>query len=69
MPVTCCSCEFDVLRLIVGGLSNKEIARELGIGDESIKSHLKGLFRKLDVSDRTQAAVEAIRHGIVHLDW
>lgn len=61
--------ELEILSLIVGGLSNKEIAHELRLGDESVKSYLKNLFRKLGVADRTQAAVEAIRHGIVHLDW
>lgn len=60
--------ELEVLRLIVAGCSNKEIARKLGIGEESVKSHLKSLFHKLGVADRTQAAIEAIRHGIVHLD-
>lgn len=60
--------ELEVLRLIVAGCSNKEIAHKLGIGEESVKSHLKSLFHKLGVADRTQAAIEAIRHGIVHLD-
>ncbi len=60
--------ELAVLRLIVAGLGNKEIARELAISEESVKSYIKGVFQKLSVIDRTQAAVEAIRHGIVHLD-
>jgi DNA-binding NarL/FixJ family response regulator len=60
--------ELEVLRLIVAGSSNKEIARDLGIGEESVKSYLKSLFHKLGVADRTQAAIEAIRHGIVHLE-
>jgi two-component system NarL family response regulator len=60
--------ELEVLRLIVAGRSNKEIARDLAIGEESVKTHLKGVFQKLGVADRTQAAVEAIRHGILHLD-
>ncbi|MCX8091546.1 MAG: response regulator transcription factor [Verrucomicrobiae bacterium] len=60
--------ELQVLRLLVAGRSNKEIARVLGIGEESVKSHLKSLFHKLGVADRTQAAIEAIRHGIVHLE-
>lgn len=60
--------ELEVLRLIVAGRSNKEIAHDLGIGEESVKTHLKSLFHKLGVADRTQAAIEAIRHGIVHLE-
>ena len=60
--------ELGVLRLIVAGRSNKEIARDLAIGEESVKTYLKAVFQKLGVADRTQAAIEAIRHGIVHLD-
>jgi two-component system NarL family response regulator len=60
--------ELEVLRHLVNGLSNKEIARALSIGDESVKTHLSGIFAKLGVTDRTQAAIEAVRQGIVHLD-
>lgn len=60
--------ELEVLGLIVAGRSNKEIAGDLSIGEESVKSYLKSIFQKLGVADRTQAAIEAIRHGIVHLD-
>jgi two-component system NarL family response regulator len=60
--------ELEVVDLIVAGRSNKEIADDLGIGEESVKTHLKSLFHKLGVADRTQAAVEAIRHGIVHIE-
>lgn len=59
--------ELEVLGLIVAGRSNKEIASDLSIGEESVKSYLRSLFHKLGVADRTQAAVEAIRHGIVHI--
>ena len=59
--------ELEVLKLIVRGRSNKEIAGDLGVGEESVKSYLKSLFHKLGVADRTQAAIEAIRHGIVLL--
>ncbi|MCX6874587.1 MAG: response regulator transcription factor [Verrucomicrobia bacterium] len=60
--------ELQVLRHLVNGLSNKEISRTLAIGEESVKTHLSGIFLKLGVSDRTQAAIEAVRQGIVHLD-
>ncbi len=60
--------ELDVLRLLVDGFTNKEMARRLNVGEETIKAHLQGVFIKLGVTDRTQAAIAAIRHGIVHLE-
>lgn len=59
--------ERDVLEALIKGRSNKEIASSLCISEDTVKTHLKGLFSKLRVRDRTGAAVEAIRHGIVHL--
>jgi len=59
--------ERDVLASLIKGRSNKEIASSLCISEDTVKSHLKTLFAKLRVRDRTGAAVEAIRHGIVHL--
>jgi two-component system NarL family response regulator len=59
--------EQEVLLLLVKGRSNKEIAGALFISEETVKSHLKTLFGKLGVRDRTDAAISAIRHGIVHL--
>ncbi len=60
--------EREVLESLIKGRSNKEIATSLSISDETVKSHLKALFLKLKVRDRTEAAIAAIRHGIVHLD-
>lgn len=60
--------ERDVLAALVKGRSNKEISSSLHISEDTVKSHLKTLFTKLQVRDRTEAAVAAIRHGIVHLD-
>ncbi|MDQ8188015.1 response regulator transcription factor [Pelagicoccus sp. SDUM812002] len=60
--------EREVLEALVKGRSNKEIASSLSISDETVKSHLKTLFQKLRVRDRTEAAIASIRHGIVHLD-
>ncbi len=57
--------EHQVLRHIALGLSNKEIARSLGISVETVKEHVQNLMRKLDVSDRTEAAVWAVRRGLV----
>ncbi len=60
--------EQEVLQLLVRGRSNKEIGADLYISDETVKSHLKTLFAKLKVRDRTDAAINAVRHGIVHLE-
>jgi len=59
--------EMEVLQLLVRGRSNKEIASSLFITEDTVKAHLKTLFVKLDVQDRTDAAITAIRQGIVHL--
>lgn len=60
--------EMEVLELLVRGRSNKEIADVLGLTEAAVKFRLKGLFMKLGVRDRTEAVVNALRHGIVHLD-
>jgi len=57
--------ERDVLRLIVEGLANKQIAQRLGIGEKTVKTHVSRVLAKLGVEDRTQAAVLAIREGLV----
>lgn len=59
--------EKEVLQLLVRGRSNKEIAASLFITEDTVKAHLKTLFVKLGVQDRTDAAITAIRQGIVHL--
>jgi two-component system NarL family response regulator len=60
--------ETEVLRLIVGGNSNKEIATALFISEATVKTHVNNLLGKLGVSDRTQAATTALQRGIVHFD-
>jgi DNA-binding NarL/FixJ family response regulator len=57
--------EIDVLQLLVEGLTNQAIAQVLGISTGTVKSYVQTILRKLDVSDRTQAAVRAIRTGLV----
>jgi NarL family two-component system response regulator LiaR len=57
--------EHDVLRLVVEGLANKQIAQRLGIGEKTVKTHVSRVLAKLGVEDRTQAAVLAIREGLV----
>ena len=60
--------ETEVLQLIVGGNSNKEIAAALFISEATVKTHINSLLSKLGVTDRTQAATTALQRGIVHLD-
>ncbi|MCE2791919.1 MAG: LuxR C-terminal-related transcriptional regulator [Planctomycetota bacterium] len=57
--------EWQVLQHIAIGLSNREIGRALGISVETAKEHVQNILRKLDVTDRTQAAVWAVRHEVV----
>lgn len=60
--------EATVLRMIVGGMSNKEIAFALDISENTVKSHVKNIFDKIGVSDRTSAATTAIKRGLVRID-
>ena len=56
--------EQEILRAIARGASNKEIGRELGIAETTVKIHVQHVLRKLDVSSRVQAAVIASEHGL-----
>jgi len=60
--------EIEVLRLISAGRSNKEIGAILHIAEDTVKRHVSNILMKLGVSDRAQAATEAIRRGFLHLD-
>ncbi len=57
--------ETDVLRLVASGLANKEIARELEIGERTVKTHVSSILAKLNLQSRTQAALHAARIGLV----
>ncbi|MDZ4837790.1 MAG: response regulator transcription factor [Candidatus Melainabacteria bacterium] len=57
--------ELEVLGLLVDGLSNKQIAARLFISPITVKTHIKHILEKLDVSDRTEAAVKAVRTNLV----
>ena len=56
--------ESEVLALLVAGHSNRAIAAELVIGEETVKSHVRAVLRKLDVPDRTAAVAAALREGV-----
>jgi two-component system, NarL family, response regulator len=60
--------EFEVLKLIVNGKSNKQIGDDLGISEGTVKSHVNNILDKLGVTDRTQAVSVALKRGIVHLE-
>lgn len=59
--------EIEVLKLLAEGLFNKEIAYTLAISEKTVKNHVSNIFKKINVSDRTQAAVYAIRNNFVEL--
>lgn len=60
--------EVEVLRLIVKGRSNKEIANDLSIAEVTVKLHVGHILTKLRVNDRTQATTTALQRGIIHLE-
>jgi DNA-binding NarL/FixJ family response regulator len=60
--------ETDVLRLLAAGLANKEIARDLGIGEKTVKTHVSSVLLKLGVRSRTQAALYAAQIGLAPLE-
>ena len=60
--------ELDVLRLVAKGLSNKEIATAIQIVEGTVKLHVKNILSKLEVSDRTQAIISAVKRGIIQIE-
>ena len=59
--------ELEVLIQVANGMFNKEIAMTLDISERTVKNHISNIFKKIEVSDRTQAAVFAIRNDIIKL--
>jgi DNA-binding CsgD family transcriptional regulator len=55
-----------MLELLSKGLNNREMGQVLGIAEDTVKTHLKGLFRKLNVSNRAEAVHEAMQRGFIH---
>lgn len=60
--------EMEILQHVARGSSNKEIAHELQISQQTVKNHISSILRKLNVKDRTEAAIYAIRHGWIRLE-
>lgn len=59
--------EIEILTQVASGMFNKEIAANLSISERTVKNHISNIFKKIDVSDRTQAAVFAIKNNIINL--
>jgi DNA-binding NarL/FixJ family response regulator len=64
-PMMLSSREMEVLDCVAHGLSNKEIASELYVSEQTVKNHMTSVFRKMEVEDRVQALLFAVRHGWV----
>jgi len=60
--------ELEVLRLLAMGLSNADISKRLYLSEGTVRNYASGIFSKLNVSDRTQAVVVALREGLVNLN-
>lgn len=61
--------ELEILGHKAKGLLNKQVAHMLGISEQTIKNHMASILRKLEVNDRTQAVIMAMRHGWIHADF
>jgi DNA-binding NarL/FixJ family response regulator len=60
--------ELEVLQLVARGLSNKQVADVIGRTEETVKIHLKNIYAKMGVADRTEAVTLALRRGLIHLE-
>lgn len=60
--------EIEVLKLVSVGMFNKEIGKKLDISERTVKNHMSNIFKKIECTDRTQAAVFAIRNGLVNVN-
>lgn len=60
--------ELEVINALAQGKSNKEIARDLGISEKTVKNHASNIYKKLHIFDRTQAVIYAVRRGLVDLE-
>ena len=60
--------EVEIVSLVADGLRNREIATRLGVSEETVGVHLRNIFSKLNVNDRTSAVNVSLRRGIIHID-
>jgi len=60
--------EVEIIKLVAEGLRNREVAGELHVSEKTVGVHLRNIFAKLDVNDRTSAVSVSLRRGIIHLD-
>lgn len=60
--------EIDVLQRVATGKTNKEIAGDLTLSEKTVKNHVRNIFHKMEVFDRTEAAIKGIKEGIIQLD-
>ena len=60
--------ELTVLRLVAEGKTNKEIANNLTLSEKTVKNHIRNIFGKLNVFDRTQAAIYALKNGLIDIN-
>lgn len=67
-PIALTSRERDIVRLVARGLRNQEVAQKLFISEETVKTHLNNVFRKLNIRDRVELTLYAVRVGIVGVD-
>ncbi len=59
--------EVEVLRLIASGFANKQVAVRLQISDKTVRNHVSNIYEKLDIGDRSQAVLYAVRKGLVDI--
>ena len=60
--------EIEIIDLVARGNSNKIIGRKLSISDQTVKNHVSAILRKLEVNDRTEAVVYALRNGWIRIE-
>jgi DNA-binding NarL/FixJ family response regulator len=66
-PIDLSSRELEVLRQVASGLSDKQVARQLGISEKTVRSHLTRVYLKLQASNRVEAVINALRSGLLSL--
>jgi DNA-binding NarL/FixJ family response regulator len=60
--------ELEVIRALAQGMSDRQIARSLGISEKTVRNHTSNIYRKLHIFDRTQAVIYAVREGVIDVE-